>query len=173
MIPVIQTKVGVPGGNCFAACLASLFELPSADDVPNFCYDVPDGEDWMEPASRWCIEQFGFGLFTMRSPEGAEWDDAARYMSQFFERSGAYVIAGVHTARGRHLHAVVMQAGKVIHDPYPGGSEVVGRPVDYTILFPVDVADHTCRRDRPYSPTKCRGTEAEVLAAYGMDELGN
>lgn len=174
MIPVTQTKTGAPGGNCFAACLASLFELPSADDVPNFCYDVPEGEDWMEPASKWCAEQFGFCLFTLRSPEGAEWDDTAEYMRSFFARSGAFVIAGVHTARGRHLHAVIMRDGEVVHDPYPGGSEIVGRPVDWTVLFPVDVADHTAGRVRPHAARAGRGLSGpELYVAYGLDELGN
>ena len=174
MIPVQQTIVTAPGGNCFAACLASVFELSSATEVPNFCYDVPEGEDWMAAASAWCVDQFGFGLFTLRSPDGPDWDASAEYMREFFARTGAYVIAGVHTARGPHLHAVVMRAGRVVHDPYPGGSEIVGRPVDFTLLFPVDIADHTRGRVVKWSENTYRGqSEADILQSCGMDELGN
>jgi len=137
MKPIFQTKFGAPGGNCFAACIASVFELDSAEDVPNFCYDTPDGKDWMEAASNWCRERFGFGLFTVRAPEGADYDEQARYMRNFFARSHAYMICGVKTTRGV-LHAVIFRDGKLVHDPYPGGSAIVGRVVDFTVFFPID-----------------------------------
>lgn len=49
MKPIDQTTFGVPGGNCFSACVASLLEL-SIDDVPYFmgdCDEDGDGGDSM------------------------------------------------------------------------------------------------------------------------------
>lgn len=37
MKPAMQTKFGEYEGDCFAACIASLFELP-IEDVPDLCY---------------------------------------------------------------------------------------------------------------------------------------
>jgi hypothetical protein len=137
MVPVFQTILTAPGGNCFSACIASIFEIPDVNDVPNFCYEVPAGDDWMFVASMWCIKRFGLGLLTIRVPNLPEYEKDSRYTEQFFGRSSAYVIAGIKTARGP-LHAVVYKDDEMVHDPYPGGSLMVGRVVDWTIFFAVD-----------------------------------
>ena len=48
MKPVDQTILTAPGGNCFAACVASILELPLAD-VPNFCSE----ERWWNALQIW------------------------------------------------------------------------------------------------------------------------
>jgi hypothetical protein len=149
MKPVYQTKFGFPDGNCFAACIASIFELPSADDVPNFCSIA---EDWVKAASDWCAEKFGFALIALRYPPEEQYADSAAYMMDFFGHSGAYVICGVRTTRG-HLHAVIYRGGKLVHDPHPEGSEIVGRVEDFTILFPLDVAKFTAATFPPHHGT--------------------
>lgn len=43
MKPVMQTRLGVPNGNCFAACVASLLECP----IEEVDYPMLDGPEWL------------------------------------------------------------------------------------------------------------------------------
>ena len=52
MIEIKQTVFG-DHGNCFAACVASLFELP-LDEIPDFCSLPPD---WWEHFQNWLKEK--------------------------------------------------------------------------------------------------------------------
>ena len=52
MKPVKQTKLGPPDGNCFAACVASIFEVP-LDDVPNFI----ETDNWQNALDEWLNER--------------------------------------------------------------------------------------------------------------------
>ena len=59
MIPVDQTILYDPDpaslmGNCFQACVASIFELP-LDMVPHFCQE----EDWYLLFTNWLEENYG------------------------------------------------------------------------------------------------------------------
>lgn len=108
MRPVDQTIFGAPNGNCFAACVASILELP-LEDVPNFC--ARDGwflalRDWLKP----------HGLFPMA------FDDVN---DETFEYIGdALSIVSGPAARG-HLHACVYRGAELLHDPHPSRAGLI------------------------------------------------
>lgn len=53
MIPVEQTRYGFPDGNCFAACVASILELPLSDtDIISAAAD-----DWWGTWQAWLAER--------------------------------------------------------------------------------------------------------------------
>lgn len=103
MKPVDQTRVGSEG-DCYAACIASLLELPLAD-VPNFC---ADSSNWLEHADKWLREEHEYTLLGFRPRgEGAFYCIPAMY----------HIMAG-KSPRGVD-HAVVAFQGKMVHDPHP------------------------------------------------------
>lgn len=62
--PTLQTKYGTEG-NCFAACVATLFPV-NIDDVPTF----EDGDyDWIDAISEWMGEKFGKYMVTVKFVE--------------------------------------------------------------------------------------------------------
>jgi hypothetical protein len=100
MKPVDQTKVLERGqrGNCLAACLASILELPLAS-IPEF-EELPPGH-WKAELASWSAAQ-GFRLDFVK-PEN-------------FTPGECYIAVGLST-RG-NLHATVGLDGAVIHDPH-------------------------------------------------------
>lgn len=123
MIPVKQTDTTSETGNCFAACLASILEVPLG--IMNMPVGGLDAETW-GPAWDAFLAKYNLGIscFTPggRPPRG-------------------YAIAGIKSPRFPDtLHAVVAYNGRIIHDPHPSvevpdeGAEVV----DWTIIHPLD-----------------------------------
>jgi hypothetical protein len=96
VIPVTQTKFGYPDGNCMAAAVASVFELP-LEDVPDLA------------TPRWLAVLAAYleplGLCPLASPVPVE---------------GWSVVCG-DGPRG-NLHAVVALDGAIVHDPHPDRS---------------------------------------------------
>lgn len=108
MIPVYQTEFTklddkgeyVTKGNCFCACLASLFELPIRD-IPRIQDYPPDGS-WFQ----------------------ATWDFADKHgleLSVKYDMPDGYSIANGPSPRGKWGHSVVYFKDQLIHDPYPNG----------------------------------------------------
>ena len=97
MIYVVQTQFG-PRGNCFAACAASILEIPLAR-VPNF---VPEhGPDWYEEFCNWLQPMNLSAIFiesdsTLPPPRG-------------------YAIATLNDVE----HAVVVRSMRLEWDPSP------------------------------------------------------
>lgn len=120
MIPVYQDKFAhIHGtGNCQNACIASLLELPlrEVDDI------LPtDPGDWHKRWNVWLAEK-GYKLVLHLTGES---DDKI---------PEGYAIASVMTSRvfpegheraGKSIsHAVIVFNGKLVHDPYPTGTEI-------------------------------------------------
>ena len=103
MIPVKQTKFGPDNGNCFTACIASIFELP-IDETPQFCKSADD-YDWFQRLENWSLYR---GLL----PLGLKYDSELKL-------NGVYAILSGKSPRGPWLHSVVWKDGEVIHDPHP------------------------------------------------------
>lgn len=124
MIPVDQTVIHSEStkGNCFAACIASLLELP-CDDVPNFAAL----EDWLPQCSRW-LENRGLGILYVAINSA----DLAWHLRD------CYVIAGGRSPRGSFGHCVVARLDrgdwKMVHDPHPSRAGIVGDPDDFAFL---------------------------------------
>ena len=106
MKKVFQTKFGKPDGNCFAACLASILELP-IEEIPD--YKQPEGR-WFRNYRKW-IKQYGLDLLII---EDISHED--------FIPDVCCIVSGT-SPRGL-MHAVVYQGTEMIHDPHPEGGGV-------------------------------------------------
>jgi len=153
MKSVYQTIFGDGRGNCFAACIASILELP-IEVVPNFCANYKERE-WFIELNKW-IRRYGVGVtYFSDGPATLEliselWPDA-------------YSIVGGPTLRGPH--AVVYQGARMIHDPHAGESGLDS--VDDVFMF-VDL-DPSCflRRAVPLREVQSRAFSLALRQANG------
>ncbi len=116
MNPVSQTKFGGPldpedqQGECFAACVASILEMP-LDSVPN-----PNGEDWYEQWQAWLVPR-NLRLVTIlyEGPSTEPESDWARGLAILSADSRT-----LKTADGKPaMHALVWRDGEIVWDPSP------------------------------------------------------
>ena len=130
MIPVDQTRYGHPHGNCLAASIASILEIP-VDAVPV----VEMSRRW--PAMVEFVRAFGLDLVavdlatetaTMYGAEGPV--SVVRYPATLVP--DGYCIGSGQSARGVQ-HACVYLNGELAHDPHP--SRLGIRGVDRWYLF--------------------------------------
>lgn len=126
MKPVDQTTFGLPGGNCFSACVASILEL-AIDHVPYFMGDADwwDGfSDWIRPlgfypvmvplhTSSW--RPCGWHILSGRSPRASDED----------------------VGKEQYLHSVVAQADRIVHDPHPSRDGILTHE-DTIFLVPIN-----------------------------------
>jgi hypothetical protein len=106
MKPVDQTKFGMPDGNCFAACVATIFDLP-LEAVPHFMHL---GEGWFEPFRRWSVDVLGHDVLIITP--GSE-----KYFA-------APLIVSGPAARGVD-HSTVWERGNMFHDPHPSRAGLI------------------------------------------------
>lgn len=155
MRPVFQTKFGgvdaEPGekGDCFAACVASILELP-LEEVPNFC----ESDYWHKDVNEWLAER-GLALLTIN-------DGAWKLCDWPMDWDTTWVIGSGLGARG-HRHSVVYQGDRMVHDPYPDGDGVVLDQVDVFVVR--DPARHQLK-PLP-SEVRCEGVGAVWCAVCG------
>lgn len=123
MKPVDQTRFGVPEGNCFAACVASLLELP-LEQVPHF----PDhGADWYSAFRDWLRARRLYPVcFEVKRPEDGRPD-------------GMHILSG-KSPRGEFLHSVVAKGAYIVHDPHPSRAGIRTEE-DAILLVPFDPAN--------------------------------
>jgi hypothetical protein len=119
--------------NCFAACVASLLELP-IEDVPNF-QDEHQCE-WLVPFSNWLRQ---FGLF----PLICLLDQAHDSVKDYIRKCGAVYIAGGLSERdSSHAciytsHACICMGSELLHDPHPDGKGL-NTIADMTFFVPIE-----------------------------------
>lgn len=118
MKPVYQTILDGQDGDCMAACIASLLELP-IDQVPN-----PHTTTWWDDWQAWLKQR---GLYLVEAI-GADWMPP-----------GWGILVGT-SPRGDWQHACVALNGEIVHDPHPDGGGVAQRTA-YDLLVPYDPAD--------------------------------
>lgn len=132
---IMQTRFGRGHGNCFQACLASVFEL-SLEEVPDFA-EGPDfctDEMWNQRWDKW-NDQNNLNVVLV---------DILVDGTMEAITSDAIVIATGQSPRNQGKHSVVWKNGVVIHDPYPvghgasGASGLIGPPTCFTIIVPKD-----------------------------------
>ncbi len=101
MKPVDQKYLsgGEIPGDCVRACVCSILELP-LEEVPHFVRW--HGHEWAFALSYWCDKR-GIGATCL---------DGHHIMND-----APYMLCGPSPRKGRH--AVVAQAGLIIHDPHP------------------------------------------------------
>jgi hypothetical protein len=145
MKPVNQEITTGGEGDCLSACLASLLEI-EIGQVPKFRRD--HGPEEMMPATRsWLVENFGLSLICFYIEKvPIKWLGAA---------PGQLCIAvGRRAARGELYHAVVGRlsdgghAFEMVHDPYPSGRGIAGKPLALYFLVKVDPAAAISRRSQ-------------------------
>lgn len=107
MTPIDQTVFGFDEGNCFAACIASILEIP-LDSIP-FFFDV---DDWWSKFDSW-LEAKGLDcMYYLFGPN----ENTLKELSS----SDTYILSGLSPrATDGQLHAVVAGQGKILHDPHP------------------------------------------------------
>lgn len=118
MLPVKQTIPYEAGsvvyGNCLQAAVASIYELP-IDAVPHFA----QFNDWGGALRLWVDGQGGdLLLWTADEPQDVP------------------LLAFGKSPRGDFRHAVVWQAGRMIHDPHPDGTGLDGPPEEFWAVLP-------------------------------------
>lgn len=111
MTPITQDKfvkfdqdgiTKVQRGNCFAACIASLLDIP-LNQVPNV-EELFDCYAWYDVFCSW-LETKGFTFETGTKQE--------------CEKSGDYYLVSGDSPRGNFKHIVIYKNGKMVHDPHP------------------------------------------------------
>lgn len=128
MIPITQTKVVVENskgevvqrGNCYAACIASLLEVPITE-VPNVevFYHLDTG--YHTEVMLTFLSSKGWDLCTddrygiFHKPK-ENWDDNEKKIVD--EIVGNYYLVSGKSARGVS-HICIYQNGQLLHDPHP------------------------------------------------------
>ena len=125
MIPVKQTIFNDTLGDCFSACVASIFELP-IEEVPNFWEQTQDVSEFWRLNNKWLMQNKGFKCihFELLPKDRHVVDDLL-------------CIACAKSPRGKTDHAVVWKNG-LIHDPHPSSAGLVEEPNTFTIFVPIN-----------------------------------
>lgn len=157
MTPVLQTKlVGADGyGTCWTACLASILDLPERA-VPHFANPEWFGEEmrtdieafvntgdplnWWTATNAWLL-MLGYRLWLVYTP----------VLTGEMENSAGdehLIVSGLSPrspgADGKRItHSTVWSrqpdgSFALSHDPYPGGTGIVGKPFDAYAVRPHD-----------------------------------
>lgn len=124
MRQVHQTKGGAPGGDCFRAAVASVFDV-DLEQVPDFMNDYgdprnPHDEAWIAPFVDWTRERYGL----IPTPVPYEYVSTLR-----LPLTG---IAVGWTAEDGSLHAVVYRDGRFWWNP---GGDTFGNLHEPLILW--------------------------------------
>lgn len=113
MTPVKQSKLyakdGIHNGNCYAACLASLLDIPLWM-VPPFEDMFGRGGEYRVRTQDWLRRMFGLRL---QETSGHRVDELPEF----------YIASGLGK-RGVH-HSVIYSAGKLAHDPHPSDDGII------------------------------------------------
>lgn len=122
MKKVYQTLFGEGKGNCFQACVASIFEM-SLGEVPHFCL-VPE-DKWYGEYVRW-LQKKGYSTIMVEAKDL----DKGNYKDCILIVSG-YGPDGVR-------HSVIYKNGKILHNPNKNGKGIKPDAID--IIFPLNPA---------------------------------
>jgi hypothetical protein len=128
MIPVFQQHIHQGEGDCIAACVASLFEIPLSD-VPNFLKEAKAKHSWgLYLLKKWLNDK-GYGLIhlTLR-------DEYSIHEINWILAPGIFAIASVSSQQFEGgTHAVVVEFKgadnlyelEIVHDPNPNNGKYI------------------------------------------------
>ena len=103
MIKINQTRFGEGKGNCFASCVCCILEIEDPESVPNFCFAVPEKEDWWAFFVSWLKKNHQLDAkFTFTSDEDEETILSGRWNNKI---KPPFIISG-HNHEGI-MHSVV------------------------------------------------------------------
>jgi hypothetical protein len=114
---------GSEPGNCFAACIASLLDLPIGE-VPNFCAE----DSWCYDVNAW-LSQYDLSYIDLKVTTRDHW---------VLNFSGYHIISGPspRSEKDRPISHCVIGLGKsIVHDPMPGGGGLSGDVADWLFGF--------------------------------------
>ncbi len=136
MTPQHQEIVGQPGrGDCVRACVATLLNLPIAS-VPNFI-EGRGAHQWYRYLVEWLKERGIAPVVVSRE----NWSASSLHWAECL-----CIATGVSPRRAVR-HAVVWQLtgwsgengdGKMVFDPHPDGTGLVGGPDEFIFFVPCD-----------------------------------
>lgn len=137
VLPQYQTIFDNKRGDCFRACIATVTGIP-LELVPNFCdqevvENATDGY-WWTWFQKW-LGHLGCDALFLTS----------KYVVDHFNPGGVFVVGGQSPRFPDGKHAVVMEltsdkTWKLVHDPHPDNTGIVGDPEDVTVIFPCDTS---------------------------------
>jgi hypothetical protein len=134
MTPIKQTICDADDGNCFAACVASILDLPIGS-VPNFAGE--HGDDWEAAASEW-LHRRGLSFLTIG------FANYETFAGTYFADVGSFCILSgpsTYVGRGHAVVGVVTEQGAIAlkHDPAPtnGGLPIGHRWVRFIVPLAV------------------------------------
>lgn len=128
-------------GDCFRTSLACLLDL-EPKDVPHFMGDPDEPTEvaWAN-VDIWLGEKFNLRFCTIRL-QIKNIDPWLEFLDE--ENPGLRYELGGKSPRGS-CHSVIVESGKIIHDPHPDGGGIVG-PCDedecYSLGFLLPLAIH-------------------------------
>uniref|UniRef100_A0A6M3K716 Uncharacterized protein n=1 Tax=viral metagenome TaxID=1070528 RepID=A0A6M3K716_9ZZZZ len=125
MQPIQQTVFDDILGDCFRACVASIFEW-SIDEMPNFWEQTQDVDEYWELTDEWFMQYKGFKCLHVVL--------SAEHMSVVRD---LLCIACAKSPRSSVDHAVVWFNG-MVHDPHPSGAGLAEEPDWFTLFVPID-----------------------------------
>jgi hypothetical protein len=143
MKPVYQRIIDAGKGDCFAACLASILELP-LESVPNFrALETPEA-DMNKLAREWLKENYNLSLVCIYNGKEIISGEDFRVIGGLVGTPciGTVISPNFENAQ----HAVVGQIDKhgmnfeLLHDPNPNGKEIKTRPLFLQFLVPMNPA---------------------------------
>jgi hypothetical protein len=119
MTPVRQTKLysadGIHNGNCYAACLASLLDLPLWMIPPFEDMFGRGGGQWRDRCEEWLARIFKMQIVMLDGHQ--------------VEKLPEFYIGNGRSKRGV-MHSVIFSAGAMVHDPHLSDSGI--ESVEYT-----------------------------------------
>lgn len=125
MHKVDQTDFSVEYGNCFSACIASIFELP-IEYVPNYWEQTDDPTEYIQLVNQWLSKHCGYrGIMIQLAIK-----------DQFYLKDVLCIAIG-QTARSKDIDHAVVWRNQMIHDPYPSREGLLGPPSTFVIFFPL------------------------------------
>lgn len=133
---IYQTRTGAPDGNCYAACVATIFGV-SLDEIDTDARRWPRDVPWWAPNTAGTPEQ--------RTAQGRIEESWARFFAGYgvtalrldWRTPRGVTIGMVENVRGIG-HAVVCFDGAIVFDPNPLQDSYECRVVDHEVYVSVD-----------------------------------
>ena len=126
MKPVSQIVFDDILGDCFRACVASIFEFPT-EGMPNFWEQTQDVDEFWKMNNEWLMKNKGYRLLN------CVFSNEHKHLID-----DVLCIACAKSPRGDTDHAVVWCSGEIAHDPHPSGAGLAEDPDTFTIFVPID-----------------------------------
>lgn len=127
MRKVYQTIFDDTLGDCFRACVASIFEFP-IKEMPNFWEQTQDAHEFWQLNDNWISEHKGYRAISF------EFKKEDRHLID-----NVLCIASAKSPRGNGNvdHAVVWLNG-LIHDPHRSNAGLAEEPDTFTLFIPLN-----------------------------------